>query len=667
MPQHLPKTILSLCWLLVIGLQDTTLAAETKMTDSADQKLTLEELLRVQLKELPRHVEVSTSTRFMQSAQIAPNATYIVTSQDIQLYQYRTLGDILSTLPGLYVTSDGSFNYLGVRGLGRFGDFNSRLLFLINGVRVNENISDAGFIGADGLLDIESIERVEFASGPGSALYGNNAFFGVVNVITKGTDKLQGWKAKYSLDNQQQQQARLSIGHREANAWEGWLSLSASDWQNMPLFLPIAPEYEQFSNTLRKQEEEQTRRLSAEVKISQWTFLALLHQRERHSAQLLTPQPNVSVSQIRSSADNHLLRATHLYEVQPDWELQTSLTTSRNDFNKWTPFLTPESQRQSFVQQIIGHWRHLDMRLANRSFHDHLILTGVEYQKDTNQQINLGTLGLPFFQSFYSHNERKAIYLQDLWQWHPKHSFVLGARYDKSRRTDSNLHPRLGWIWQYHPDLTVKLMHGSAFRAPNLYEFSANAPWLAPIPKSEEILSSELTLEHFPTKYFNYRMTIFNSKIDDIIEVDLMTALFVNGEPIRSRGVEFAIEQRWQHGIHLKANWSWQQQRLIEQDMLENAPKHLFNLQIDKQLTSELQLGLQFRAMSRRVMPVFVLPGYGVAHLHMRWQASPQAEISLSWQNIADKRYFDQPSVYEFPIEQLGQSLRLSMQWRFEP
>ncbi len=645
-------------------------------TPTLAQQPSLEDLLNTRLTKVPRDVEVSTASRMALTAAQSPSTTYVVTSQDIKLYGLRSLGDILGTMPGLYLTNDGYFSYIGIRGLGRSGDYNSRLLFLIDGIRANENISDAGFLGSDALIDVESIERVEFATGPGSALYGNNAFFGVVNVITKGADRLRGVTAQISLSSAQQQQARFSWAHRADADWEAWLSGSISDWQNIPLPYPIANPLLPYRSQLQSLEQENYHRLQAGMKIAGWQLQGALHQRQRQSPQPLGSLANLTFSQRSAVSENHFLRASYQHEFSLDWELQTTLSSSANDYVVQQPFIglqrsytlrAAQYTTDVFAQKIIGHWQHLDLRLANRSFHDHMLLSGFEYQKDSSQRIENGLLGQTAWQQFSSDNERKGIYLQDLWQLNAAHSLILGARYDKSRIAAEEVHPRLGWIWQQNTNSTLKLMYGSAFRAANLHEFSNNAPRGIATPSPEQIRTTELSYEQFLTPQFNYRVTLFRSDIQDIIRVQFADGYFINGAPIRSRGLELAVEQRFDQGQQLKANWSWQQSKHSDGERPENSPAHLFNLQYNQQLTAKLQWALQLQAMSQRLMPDLILPGYVMAHSHVLWQRSAQTELALAWYNLTGTTYFDQPTVYAPPLKQQGRSFRLTLQWRFEP
>ena len=144
-------------------------------------------LLNLSLEELGE-IKVDTvfaASMFTQKVTDAPSAVSIVTKDEIRRFGYRTLGDIVQGVRGFDVTYDRSYTTLGVRGFNRLGDFGGRTLLLIDGHRMNDPIFDTAAGGNDFLLDVDLIERVEFIRGPGSAIYGNNAFFGVINVITR--------------------------------------------------------------------------------------------------------------------------------------------------------------------------------------------------------------------------------------------------------------------------------------------------------------------------------------------------------------------------------------------------------------------------------------------------------------------------------------------------
>ena len=122
----------------------------------------------------------------------APASVSFITAEDIARYGYRSLADILHGVRGLYVSDDRNFSFLGARGFGKPGDYNSRILLLVNGHRVNDNVFGQAEIGAEFGLDPATFERVEIIRGPASSLYGDSAFFAVVNVITRTGATIDG-------------------------------------------------------------------------------------------------------------------------------------------------------------------------------------------------------------------------------------------------------------------------------------------------------------------------------------------------------------------------------------------------------------------------------------------------------------------------------------------
>lgn len=133
----------------------------------------------------------------------APASVTIVTSYEIKVFGYRTLADVLKAQKGFYITYDRNYNYAGVRGFYKAGDYNSRILLLIDGHQINDNIYDQAFIGTDFLLDVDLIERIEIVRGPVSSIYGGNGLFGVINVITRRPNKNEFSLMAGSLDTYQ--------------------------------------------------------------------------------------------------------------------------------------------------------------------------------------------------------------------------------------------------------------------------------------------------------------------------------------------------------------------------------------------------------------------------------------------------------------------------------
>src|SRR3954470_8123298 len=187
-------------------------ASGTSVSDTAElAAMPLEALMQV---------TVNTASRFDQSVTDAPAAVVVLTAEDIREFGWRTLADALASLPGLYVTNDRSYQYLGARGFQRPGDYNSRFLLLIDGIRTNDGVYGQAPIGSDFPLDMDLVKRIEYVPGPGSSMYGANALFGVINVITKSGSDLAGAEAAVAAG---------SFGEKKARASYGWHGAHGAD------------------------------------------------------------------------------------------------------------------------------------------------------------------------------------------------------------------------------------------------------------------------------------------------------------------------------------------------------------------------------------------------------------------------------------------------------
>ena len=151
----------------------------------------------------------------------------VITRSEIKAFGWRTLAEALASLPGIHTTYDRQYSYLGTRGFGLPGDLNTRILLTINGNRVNDVVYDQATIGRDFPLDLDLIERIEFIPGPGGAVYGQNAMFGVVNVVTRTGGGVDGTELAASYQSPQAaREGRATWGKMLDNGVDVLLSAS---------------------------------------------------------------------------------------------------------------------------------------------------------------------------------------------------------------------------------------------------------------------------------------------------------------------------------------------------------------------------------------------------------------------------------------------------------
>ena len=182
-----------LCGCILALLAGPAYAQARPDTSTPKQDLTdksLEELMKIDV------ASVTGAAKHEQRVTEAPSSVTILTAADIRTFGWRTLGEALRSVRGFYATYDRNYSYLGVRGFARPTDYNNRVLFLIDGHRLNDNVYDAAYIGTEAPIDLDLVERIEVIRGPGSSLYGSSAFFGVVNIITRRGGAIGGSRGR---------------------------------------------------------------------------------------------------------------------------------------------------------------------------------------------------------------------------------------------------------------------------------------------------------------------------------------------------------------------------------------------------------------------------------------------------------------------------------------
>ena len=132
---------------------------------------------------------VSIATGAVQPIAKAPAVASVITAQQIRNIGARDIDQVLETVPGLHISRSVIYNPLYIfRGIN--ADFNPQVLMLINGIPLT-NLFQGDRNLVWGGMPVEAIERIEVIRGPGSALYGADAFAGVINIVTKGPEEIE--------------------------------------------------------------------------------------------------------------------------------------------------------------------------------------------------------------------------------------------------------------------------------------------------------------------------------------------------------------------------------------------------------------------------------------------------------------------------------------------
>jgi outer membrane receptor protein involved in Fe transport len=150
--------------------------------DTADlEDLDLVKLIGLGLSE----IVVSGAAKREQALDEVAAAATVITGDQIRRHGYRTVAEALRAAAGVYVVDDRMVERVGIRGLQLLGDANTRLLVLVDGATINEPWSQFADTGKAIPIHIDEVERIEVIRGPVSSVYGTNAFFGIINIVTR--------------------------------------------------------------------------------------------------------------------------------------------------------------------------------------------------------------------------------------------------------------------------------------------------------------------------------------------------------------------------------------------------------------------------------------------------------------------------------------------------
>ena len=216
------KFTLTLCFLIFVLLVSPTSIVFADQAPSEDASMTLEEFMLFE--DIP---SVFSASKYEQKVTQAPSSVSIITAEEIKKYGYRDFMEILQSIRGFYVTNDRNYEYAGVRGFGLPSDYSNRILILLDGMRTNDNVYDAPSM--DSMVDVDLIDRIEVVRGPSSSLYGSNAFFATINVITKRGRDYNGLEISGEVGSHDTYKPMATFGKKMASGFEMLVSGSYLD------------------------------------------------------------------------------------------------------------------------------------------------------------------------------------------------------------------------------------------------------------------------------------------------------------------------------------------------------------------------------------------------------------------------------------------------------
>jgi iron complex outermembrane receptor protein len=593
-------------------------------------------------------------------------AVSVITREEIKAFGWRTLDQALASLPGVYVTYDRQFTYLGVRGFGLPGDYNTRVLVTINGNRVNDPIFDSGPSGRELPIDMDLIERIEFIPGPGGAVYGQNAMFAVVNIVTRKGTEVNG--AELAVGYQQPQslvEGRASFGKRFDNGVDVLMSVSGMNAQGQNLFFDYGASGK--SGVAWGLDGDRTKQFFGSIARGPWSFEVVYGFEHKDDPTALYLSDPLVPGQFQETGYTLTQLQYQNNFVSDTLHVSARLFTGDDISNEHLSFGTMYAFPST--PDLAG----FEARVVSTALAAHTLMLGLEAQDnyDVGQsQIVVANPALDVYVPGTSY--RIGLYGQDEWRLSHALAATLGFRVDHNDTTGTNISPRVALIWQATPETTAKALYGVAHRAPNAFEdlagFEPNAPSLG--LSGETIDTLEFDLDQRVGRDLALRASVYQWTLHNLILENDTTQVYQNEQPVDTRGIELSMDKTWDFGARLRDSVSIQDADYRSGSAVVNSPKVLGKLNFSSPLPIRgVRAGYELRYDSSRLtVNGTTLGGYALSNLFVSTESLVKGlELSLGIGNLFNKHYAQPASAnhWQDSLEQDGRSVRSDVHYAF--
>jgi iron complex outermembrane receptor protein len=461
------------------------------------------------------------------------------------------------------------------------------------GQRNNDNIYQSALTGVEGWLDLSAVERIEYIPGPGSALYGSNAMFGVINVITRQGEANGGHQAELRLSTRMGNGINLTSSQTFKGPEQDtrvFLQYSADRKSGRDLRyddplgqLLLADGSVSPDGVAHGLDSGRNQHVMARVDRGEWSVRLINHERTTHpsSAPYVTVFDDPALSVVDSGTQVQL---TFEHALSDHSSLNARVGYSEFVYRGSYPYLDTslgyyvnfdDTRGQTLDGELSYQWRG----------GAHRVVAGVAFSRDLQASqknfnsvpaASLGTTDVDVNTLI----NRSALFVQDTWQLHESLALSAGLRLDSATGQDATTSPRLAAIWQAAPDWTLKLLAGRAYRAPNAYEaqFGNGTTYLSnPSLQGETIRTTEGVVEWRSSEGTRWQVSFYQNQLDKLIsQVDTGSGLqFQNLGSTTVKGAELGMEQKRASGLMWRASVALNQASSSVTASVDNSPRWL--------------------------------------------------------------------------------------------
>lgn len=509
--------------------------------DAGLRTLSIEELMGV---------EIMSASKYRQRLEDAPAFVTVVSAQQIRDRGYTDLLDVLRDIPGVdYVDHARGFGeFFTLRGI----EGNDRFLVFVDGQRINPTSGTALSVGNS--IPIVFAERIEILLGPASALYGADAFSGIIHIYTSDEDDSRSFRAQARAGSEQSRDRAMWLRFRGTKGLS--LTFQAREYQSDgPDFLDQDPIFDSIHDypaplTPAFQQPIDDHGLTLQASYRDFRFSYFRRQFDEGNAFGQQPRSNIYNRENRWKTVTDLLHTDYRYLPSSGGVVSFSLAYVHHEQDPLTQFMKtrePFAFDRIFNQYMTGDdrtWRG-EVSYHRRASDRLSFITGAELEYTTsippyaNDQVlgysaaYCGDAARQIRDQLTLHETRSALYAQATFQPAETLDLILGGRVDHSSRHDFAFNPRVGFIYRPRDATTIKAFFGTAFQAPSLFfqyeqwgsvnavmlsvdELQATHPgWKL---DNQRTRSLELTWSQRLSAHFRFRCSAYHHELNDLIE-----------------------------------------------------------------------------------------------------------------------------------------------------
>jgi len=535
--------------------------------------MTIEQLMQVNVRAAALHA---------QTLQDAPASVTVITAEDIRKYGYRTLGESLASVRGFYVTNDRTYETVGVRGFSLPGDYDSHILVMVNGHNMADNIFNYMlYFENDFPIEMNLIKQIEIIRGPASALYGSNAMFATINIITKSPDEA----GPLTLTTNTGSFGEKKVQIVETGSLGGAKFLfSGSVFNNAgesPLFFPQYKTPQTNNGLAIDMAGEKGYHFFGTLDWRNWTVTAAFSGDSKI-------QPISWGSTIFNNPGTRNNDERNFIDAAYERMIGGGTFRWRTYYDSFHyeghgEYALSEGGVEDNRQSEIGDWVGSQLTYRVHPFFAGDVTLGVEGDIDLRAFLtNYDVTPAPVVYLSTSHPNRAIdLIFQDEKKLSEHWKVDVGVRLDKSYYRRDFVSPRAALIYQSSP-WTYKFLYGRSFRNPSAFQLfygDGVADAANPALRPERADTVEFDAERKLGKRMNLQASAYGYQLHDVLEgVYLPNDLlqYQNSRGINAQGVELEINGRPMDWLEMTASYALQ--HTYDETTLENSPGSLAKL-----------------------------------------------------------------------------------------